>query len=323
MKLLQTHLEKKRKEKDIQRKRKGLSRAMRDDLSLLLLCLPGLAFLIIFHYVPMGGIIIAFKNYVPRKGLFGSEWVGLKNFEFFFKSQDAWRTIRNTVLYSLDFLAVDLVVGITMALMLYHLRSRRGLKAYHTIILLPKFISITIVSFMVYAILSPSYGVLNHIIVALGGEKIQWYAEAKYWPVILTLVHIWQIAGSGSLYYYSSLVGVDTTLFEAAAIDGAGTWKKIWHVALPHLIPIATMMTILGLGHIFSGSLGLHYQVTRNQGLLYPTTDIVNTYTYRALLGGDLDRSAAVGLAQNVVGLVLVVGVNQIVRKISPENAMF
>lgn len=318
-----SRINKKKQNNEISKKRKGLSRAMRDDLSYLLLCLPGLVFLIIFHYIPMGGVIIAFKNYVPRKGIFGSAWVGLKNFKYFFSSQDAWRTIRNTLLYSLDFLAVELIVGVGISLLLYHMRSRIPLKIYHTVILIPRFISITIVAFIAYAILSPTYGVLNQVIVALGGKKVQWYSEPSYWPLILTIVHIWQIAGSGSLYYYSSLMGMDQTLFEAASIDGAGTWKKVWHIAIPHLIPIMTTMTILGLGHVFTGSLGLHYQVPMKSGTLYPTVDIINTYTYRALLGGNLEKSAAVGLFQNVVGLILVVTVNKIVQKISPENSMF
>lgn len=199
---------------------------IKENLSLFLLTLPGLILVFLFNYLPMGGVVIAFKNYVPRKGIWGSDWIGFDNFKFFFTSQDALRTIRNTVLYSIDFLVVDLIVGVGIALLLYHLQKGAYLKIYHTIILIPRFISIIIISFISYSILSPSYGVLNSLIKFLGGEAIQWYNEPLYWPVILTIVHIWQIAGSGCLYYYAALVGIDESLFEAASLDGATTLQK-------------------------------------------------------------------------------------------------
>lgn len=305
------------------KEKKQNSKVFRENVSLFLLTLPGLICLILFSYLPMGGIIVAFKNFQPRKGIFGSPWVGFDNFEFFFTSQDALRTIRNTVLYSIDFLAVDLIVGVGMALMLYHIKSKLALKAYHTIILIPRFISIIVVAFITYAVLSPSYGVLNQLIVAFGGDRIQWYGEAGYWPVIINIVHIWQIAGSGCLYYYAALVGIDQSLFEAAEVDGANVLQKCWYIAIPSLIPIMVMMTILGIGGLFSGDMGLFYQVPRDQGTLYSTTDIINTYTYRALLDGSMAKSSAVGLFQSVVGMLLVLISNGIVRKVSPENSMF
>lgn len=298
-------------------------RIFRTNMSLLLLALPGIIFMVVFSYLPMGGLTLAFKDFVPRKGLFGSEWIGFDNFKFFFTSQDAWRTIRNTVLYAVDFLVVELVVGVVMALLLYHLKNGIALKVYHTIIMIPRFLSIIIISFIVYSVLSPSYGVLNQLIQAFGGEGIKWYSEAKYWPVILTVVQIWQIAGSGCLYYYAGLMGVDQALYEAAEIDGASTLQKCWHVSIPALKPIMIMMTILAIGRLFSGDVGLFYQVPMNQGTLYSTTDIINTYTYRALLDGSLEKSAAVGLFQSVTGFILVMVTNGIVRKVSPEDRMF
>jgi len=304
-------------------KRRGLSRRMRDSLILLMLCLPGLICIIIWNYVPMFGVLVAFKNYAPRKGIIGSDWVGLKYFMYFFKSQDAWRTIRNTLLYSIDFLVTGLVAGVGVALMLYYLRGRIPLKIYHTTILIPQFISINIIAFMVFAVLNPAAGLLNRVIEAFGGEGPLWYNDPKYWPVILTIVNLWCGLGSGSLYYYSALMSIDKSLFEAASIDGAGTLKQCRHIALPHLTSIICMMTILGLGNIFSGSLGLHREITMQTGSLLPTVDIIDYYTYRSLLSGDLVRSAAVSLFQNLVGLVLVITVNKIVDKISPENSMF
>lgn len=292
-------------------------------LTLLMLCIPGLICLFLFNYLPMFGIIIAFKDYVPVKGLLRSEWCGLKNFEFFFTSQDAVRTIRNTVLYGVEFLILDLILGVLVAILLYNIKSRVGLKVYHTIILLPRFLSIVIVSFIVYAFLSPANGVVNQLIMTFGGEAVKWYAEAKYWPFIITIVHSWMIIGSGCLYYYAALTGIDSSLFEAADIDGANVFQKMCHIAIPELVPIMVIMTILGIGHLFSGDMGLFYQVPKDQGLLYKTTDIINTFTYRALLSGDFEKSAAVGLFQSVVGFILVVTTNQIIRKVSPENSMF
>lgn len=310
--------EMRKKTRSINRKRK-----LKDNISLWGLAFPGFFLMILFSYVPMVGIILAFKDYVPRKGIFGSAWIGLENFEFFFSSQDAGRTIGNTLFYSAAFLILDAILGVLIALLLFHLKGQRRLKTYHTIMLIPKFLSIVIVSFMVYGFLSPSQGLINHVINLFGGEDIQWYLEAKYWPVILIIVHIWQVAGSGCLYYYAALVGIDSTLFEAAAIDGAGTLQKCWHIAIPSLIPVMCMMLILGIGGLFAGDMGLFYNVPKDQGTLYATTDIVATYTYRSMLSGALEKSTAVGLFQSLAGMLLVLISNGIIRKVSPENSMF
>lgn len=301
----------------------GTRRLLRDNVSLWALALPGLILLLVFSYLPMGGIVLAFKDYVPRKGIFGSEWCGFDNFTFFFTSQDAGRTIRNTLLYSVAFLIIDLVLGVVMALLLFHLRSQRSLKAYHTTMLIPRFMSIVIVSFIAYSFLQPSQGFLNRFIQFFGGKSISWYNDPKYWPVILTIVHIWQIAGSGCLYYYAALVGIDSTLFEAASVDGAGTLRKCWSIAIPALLPVICMMLILGIGRLFTADMGLFYNVTKDQGSLYATTDVIATYTYRALLTGALEKSTAVGLFQSAAGMILVLISNAIIRKVSPENSMF
>lgn len=298
-------------------------RILKKNLALLTLALPALLHVIIFQYIPMPGIVIAFKDYKPFKGILGSKWVGLDNFAFFFTSQDAGRTIRNTILYSLDFLILDLVFGVTIAIMLYSLQNRKCLKIYHTIMMLPKFLSIIIVSYLVYGLLSPSYRVLNQLIVAMGGEKISWYAEPGAWPLILTLTHVWMYLGGGCLFYYSALVAIDESLFEAAKLDGANKWHEIRYICIPCLVPIMCITTILGIGGLFSGDIGLFHTVTKDQGILYPATDIINTYVYRALKSGSLSRSTAVNLFQSLVGLVLVITTNAIVRKVSPENSMF
>ena len=296
---------------------------VQENAQLLLMTLPGIILVFLFCYLPMPGLAIAFKKYNPNLGVWGSQWCGLDNFKFFFTSQDAVRTIRNTVLYSSAFLILDLVCAVGLALMLYFLRSKRALKVYNTVVIVPKFMSPVIIAFIVYALFSPNFGLVNAVIKALGGDSIAWYSEPKYWPWILTVTHIWQTVGMNSVIYYASLMSLDESLLEASTLDGANRWQQICHVIIPHLVPVMVVTTVLAMGSIFSGDFGLFYQVPKDQGTLYATTDIISTYTYRALLGGSLEKSAAVGLFQSVVGFVMVVATNAIVKKISPENSMF
>ena len=271
----------------------------------------------------MVGIVIAFKDYKPNLGIFKSPWNGLNNLKFFFESQDAVRVIRNTLCYSIVFLILGLVAAVGLAIMCYNLKSRKALKVYNTIVILPRFMSAVVIAFIVYTILHPSSGLLNQLIILLGGEKISWYTEPKYWPVILTVTHLWQTVGMSSVIYYASLMGMDESLIEAARIDGANKWQQTCHVVIPYLIPVMVIGTILAMGSIFSGDFGLFYNVPKDIGLLYPTTDIINTYTFRALQEAALEKSAAVGLFQSVIGCVLTVTVNAIVRKVSPEHSLF
>ena len=305
------------------KKKKMTGIEWKENIQMFIMLIPGLVLTFIFSYMPMPGIVIAFKKFNPNKGIWGSEWVGLQNFEFFFASADAARTIRNTILYSVAWLAIDLVAAVGLALMLYYLRSRKAIKIYNTVVIIPQFMSTVIIAFITYTILSPSYGLLNQVIRLFGGQDIQWYMEAGYWPFIITIVHVWQTVGMNSILYYASLMSMDGSLVEAAKIDGANLRQQIWHVIIPHLVPIMVITTILAIKGLFNGDFGLFYQVTKDQGLLYPTTDIINTYTYRALMNGAYEKSAAVGLFQSLTGLVLVLISNGIVRKISPENAMF
>ncbi len=303
--------------------RRGSKVKRRETFHLDLMVLPGFLLLLLFNYAPMLGLPIAFKDYNPNLGIMGSPWNGWENFRFFFESQDAVRTIRNTLMYSVTFLILDLVCGVGLALMFYNLRSRKALKVYNTIVILPRFMSAVIIAFIVYIILNPTYGLLNHLITALGGSKVQWYSQASYWPVILTITHIWQTVGMNSIVYYASLMGLDEALLEAARLDGASKWQETWYVVIPHLIPVMVITTILAIGRLFQGDFGLFYQVPKNVGLLYETTDVINTYTYRALQSGSFEKSTAVGLFQSVMGAVLVIITNKIVQKISPENSLF
>lgn len=186
-----------------------------------------------------------------------------------------------------------------------------------------RFERMVIISFIVLSLLNVRSGVVNQVLAALGGKKIQWYSRAQYWPYILTLVHEWASVGMGCILYYATLMGVDEGLFEAAMLDGANRRQQLWHVAIPHLVPVIMIKLILGMGSIFQGDFGLFYQVPRNIGLLYRTTDVINTYVFRAMMGGDLEKSAAIGLFQSLVGMAMVILTNLIVRKVSPEQSLF
>ncbi len=302
--------------------RRKILQTLRDNAELSLMVLPGVVGLILFNYLPMYGIVIAFKNYNPVKGIFGSPWVGLKNFEMLFRSSDLFRLLRNTVLYSLDFLVIDMLGCLIVALLLYFMRSRVGVKIYNTIMILPKFMSIVLIAYIVYSILNPASGILNQFNVLLGGKKVDWYAKPGAWPVILSVVEVWRSVGYGCILYYATMVGIDESLFEAAKLDGANRWQQTIHIILPSLKMIICINLILAIGGLFGGDMGLFYQVPQNITALYPTTDIINTYTYRGTLSGQYSTSSAIGLFQNAVGLLLVLGSNAVVRRISPENSL-
>ena len=207
--------------------------------------------------------------------------------------------------------------------MFYCLKSNVCVKVYNTVMILPRFLSMVIISFIVLAMLNVRSGVINQGLVALGLKKVQWYSKPQYWPYILTFVHEWAGVGMGCILYYATLMGVDEGLFEAAMLDGANRRQQLWYVAIPHLVPVIMIKLILGMGSIFQGDFGLFYQVPRNIGLLYKTTDVINTYVFRAMMGGDLEKSAAIGLFQSLVGMAMVILTNLIVRRISPEQSLF
>ena len=310
----------------MKKRQKGLKpskKAIRESISMGMLALPGIILLLIFNYAPMFGLVIAFKNYKPLKGIWGSNWNGLDNFKFFFTSADAVRTIRNTILYNFSWMILGTVAAVTLALMFYSLKSARGLKFYNTVILIPRFLSAVVVAFLAEVFLHARYGLLNQLMIAMGQDKVDWYTQIGIWPLVLTIVYIWGHVGVTSVIYYASLMGLDEGLLEAAKLDGANKLQQIWHVMLPHLVPIIIIQNILSIGKLFTGDFGLFYQVPKDTGVLYPVTDIINTYTYRALQSGDLARGAAVGLFQSAAGFVTVVLANNIVKKISPENTLF
>lgn len=305
-------------------RKKNRWKDFRDNAELSALMIPGIVLLLVFAYIPMLGIIIAFKDYRNNLGIFKSKWVGFQNFKFFFTSQDAWRIGRNTVGYGILFIVLGLIAAVTIAILLYEVHSRKALKFYQTSMILPHFLSWVIVGYITYILLEPSMGILNKIIRFFGGEGLQWYSKPKYWVFILPIVNVWKTVGLKSIMYYAALMGIDEQLFEAAQIDGAGRFKQILYITIPALVPLMVTLTILDVGNIIKGDFGLFYTIPRDVGLLYPTTDIIDTYVYRGLrTGSDIGITTAVGLFQSVVGLIMVVVTNLIVKKISPENSLF
>lgn len=308
----------------VKKKKKSRFKEFRDNAELSALTIPGIICLLIFAYIPMFGIIIAFKDYRNNLGIFKSQWIGLQNFKFFFTSQDAWRIGRNTVGYGILFIVINLIAAVFVAILLYEIRHKIALKFYQTSMILPHFLSWVIVGYITYILLEPEMGILNKIIQFFGGEGLQWYSEPKYWVVILPIVNLWKNIGLKTIMYYAALMGIDEQLFEAAQLDGASRFKQILYITLPSLIPLMTILTILDVGHIIKGDFGLFYTIPRDVGLLYPTTDIIDTYVYRGLrTGDDIGITTAVGLFQSVVGFLMVVGTNLIVKKVSPENSLF
>lgn len=285
---------------------------------------PALVVLIVNSYMPMFGVFIAFKNINYIDGLWGSPWVGFKNFEFLFNSGSAWRITRNTVLYSLAFMVFNTVVSVAIAVAINELRGRLA-KTYQTFLIMPYFLSMIVVGYLVYGFLNPDKGFVNaSILERFGIDPIYWYSEKAYWPYILIFVNAWKNVGIGAVIYIAAIAGIDNEYYEAALIDGASKWKQVIHITLPLIQPIIIILTILSMGSVFNSDFGLFYQVPLDSGALYPVTDTVDTYVYRVLIElNDIGMSSAAALAQSVLGFVMVLLTNSAVRKINPEQALF
>ena len=308
--------------KECKNKLNSRTRAI-SSLPLLSICLPAIIFTVIFHYIPLFGVVIAFKDYNYIDGILGSPWVGIENFKFFFSSNDAVRVIFNTVGYNVLFMLLEMLFGVVLALMMYEINSRGMLKYVQTTTSIPYTLSIVVIAYIVYALLSYDSGLINSVIRSFGGKPILWYNTPKYWPCILTFTNLWQMLGFGCLLYYAALIAVDQQLFEAAAIDGASRMKQIIHISIPELVPIICLKIIMGVGNVVNSSLGLFYQIPMNSAALYSKTDVISTYVLRGLQTGSIGVTAAVGLAQNVCGFILLVVSNTIIKKVRPENALF
>lgn len=303
------------------------------DIQLYTLCAIPVILVFIFSYLPMFGIVIAFKNYNFRDGIWGSPWVGLQNFEFFFKSNVFVQLVRNTLGNNFLFIVFGIASSILVAILLFELKSRTATKIFQTILITPNFMSWVIVAYMVLAILNQNAGYLNQILGHFGitgadGKPIDWYSKPNAWPIILTIVTVWKSVGMDSVVYYASLMGIDTSLFEAAEIDGANKFQRTIHIVLPSLVPLIVILTILKIGNIFRADFGLFYSVTQDgaSGNLYSTTNVIDTYTFRAFkegTGNSYGQSVAVTLLQSIVGMILVITTNALSKKVDKDLGLF
>ena len=309
-------------EKALKAKKKD---TLKRDLPLFLIALPGVAYLIINNYIPMLGVFLAFKDFSYMKGIFKSDWCGFKNFEFLFRTKDAWIMTRNTILYNVAFIVIGTVMAIIVAILMCELGERLRVKFFQAALLLPNLLSWVVIGFIAYAFLNADTGFINNTVLeSLGIDPVSWYSYAGAWPAILIIVNLWKNLGYQSIIYMASISGIDKALYEAAAIDGATKMKQIFAITLPLLKPTVITLTLMSIGRIFYSDFGLFYQVPQNSGALFSTTQTIDTYVYRGLMElNDVGMSAAAGLYQSLVGFILVMVANTIVRKVDSENALF
>lgn len=295
-------------------------------VSLLLIALPGVLYLLINNYIPMFGLFIAFKNYSYSKGVFGSDWCGLRNFRFLFISNDAWVITRNTILYNLVFIFLGTAIAVCYAILLFELGERLRARFFQSALLFPHLISWVVSAYLVYALLGTENGFINNTVLPLlGREGVDWYTSKSYWPAIITIVYMWKHAGYNAIVYMSSIAGIDKGIFEAAEIDGAGKLKQIWYITIPMLKPTIIIMMLMAAGRVFYSDFGLFYQIPMDSGQLFSVTQTIDTYVYRGLMqeGGNISLSAAAGFYQSILGFLLIMTVNGLVKKVNPENALF
>lgn len=287
--------------------------------------IPGIVYLFINNYIPIAGLIIAFKRVNYSVGVLKSPWAGLSNFEYLFKTEDAWIITRNTLGYNAAFIILGTIIAVIIAILLNDVRKIVPKKIYQTLILVPYLISTVLVSYLVYAFLGTEVGFINKSILgAFGAAPISWYTEPGYWPAILIIVHLWKTIGYSSIIYYATVVGIDRTYYEAAVVDGASKWQQVRYVTLPCLKTTIITLTLLHVGRIFYSDFGLFYQVPMNSGMLMDVTNTIDTYVYRGLMTlNDVGRASAAGFYQSCVGFIVVLVANLIVRKVDSESALF
>ena len=299
----------------------------KDNRQLFMLAVPGLIVLALFSYLPMFGIILPWKSYKAYLGIFGSPWVGWKNFTFFFKGDGFLikRLLRNTLGLNFMYLCANTIVTIVLGMLLFELKNRAFIRVYQTILFLPFIISWVGASFFVEANLAPSNGIINSALKAMGKEPISWYRDASLWPWILMVCYLWKSIGHGIIIYYGNLMGVDPAQFEAAKLDGANRVQVMWHINWPHLRPIVISFFILSMGSVFSADFGMFYYLPKDTSILYETTDVIDTYMIRALRSGGntVGMSAAVGLMQSLAGLAVLIISNKLAGLIDERGQVF
>ncbi|WP_228351428.1 ABC transporter permease [Variimorphobacter saccharofermentans] len=290
----------------------------------LLMLSPAVIYTLIFAYIPMAGIILAFKKYTYASGIFNSPWNGFKNFEFFFKSGQASLVTRNTALYNLLFIAFNTVLQMTVAILLTEMKNKYFRKISQSLMFLPYFISWVIVSVIAFNILSFDYGFINGIIEKIGGTKINFYTTGAIWPVILTLFGAWKGVGYGSVMYLAAIMGIDTSIYEAASIDGANVFQRIFKITIPLMMPTVVILLLLAVGGIFRGNFDMFYNLVGDNGLLYNYTDVIDTFTFRALISNnDFGMASAAGLFQSVLCFITILLANKLVSNYSKDYSLF
>ena len=300
-------------------------------LVLLTMVAPAAIWLLLLRYLPMGGIILAFKDYKinPRNpsfisNLLNSKWVGLKNFEFLFKTNDAWIMFRNTLGYNIVFIILGVIIPVAFAIMMNELTRKFVRKAYQTMMFFPYFLSWVVVSYFLNAFLDAQYGMIPAMQAAAGKEVISWYTTPGPWPYLLVFANLWKNVGYSTVLYLAAITGIDANQYEAAAIDGASKWQQVLYVTLPHLRTMICILFIMNVGKIFASDFGLFYNVPMQNGALFSVTQTIDTYVYRAYIAtGNPGQSSAAGLLQNVLGFICILSANAIVKKVDADSAMF
>lgn len=304
--------------------KKPLWKTLVDDRVLLLMCLPAIIFFIVFCYCPLPGVYMAFTNYNFKDGIFGSPFVGLKNFEFLFSSGQLWSLTKNTILYNLVFIIGGNILQITLAIMLNEIRCKWFKKVSQTFMFLPYFISAVLVGAIAFNILNYDTGALNTLIRESGGNPLKIYSMAGIWPFIIIICQFWQSTGYGSIVYFASICGIDSSMIEAAEVDGATSWQRIKYIILPMLKPTFIILLLFALGGIVRGNFGLFYNLVGGNSQLFATTDIIETFVYRTMMSqNNFLTSSAVGLYQSLFGFILVMFSNWLVKRLDPEYALF
>ena len=306
-------------------KKAKTKRWRKQDIPLYIMMAPTVILLIMFNYLPMGGLVMAFKKFNATKGIFGSEWVGFKNFEFLFASSDAWVITRNTVVYNVIFILVNMLLSVGIALMLSELRSRMAAKSLQTVFMMPYFLSWACVAIIVTAFLDRKNGLINQVMIMLGGKgMVDWYKQVSFWPPFLVFVNAWKGVGYSAVLYIAVISGIPNDYYEAAVLDGASRLQQARYITIPHLRFIVAISLIMAMGGIFRGDFGLFYTVTKDSGVLYPVTDVIDTYIYRGLMKlGNVGMTTAAGFYQSVVGFIAILIANKVVSKIDPDSSMF
>lgn len=289
-----------------------------------LMIIPAAVVVILMCYIPMGGIILAFKEYNYADGIFGSPWTGFKNFEYFFQSGKAWTTTRNTVLYNIVFLLVNTFLQITCAIFLSEIKAKKFKRVTQSVMFLPYFISWVVIGAFVYNLFNYEFGVVNTLLKSLGAQPVDVYATRNAWPFILVAASAFKSLGYGTVMYLASIVNIDEQYFEAAELDGASMWQKIRYITLPCIRPTIIILFLLSIGSIMKGDFQMFWQVTGNNPMVLEVTDVIDTYVTRSLMTlQEFGMTSAAGFYQSVLSFVLVIIANRAVKKADPDYALF